>query len=100
MSEELRKKLSEELEICSWSILKEHHSRNVVFVINEELDLVEVAISLALDEVDKVKTWKDAGDFREPDSYEIKKWNEDPDKKIATFIIVQPFVLIQKMVQQ
>jgi len=71
-----------------------------VFVINEELDLVDVAISLALDEVEKVKTWKDSGDFREPDSYELKKWESDQNAKIVKFIIVQPFVLIQKMVQQ
>ena len=100
MSEELRKKLTDEIETCSWSILKEHHLRKVVFVINEELNLVDVAIALALDEVDKVKTWKDSGDFREPDSYEIENWEKDPDTKIAKFIIVQPFVLIQKMVHQ
>ena len=100
MSEDLKKKLREEIEVCSWSLLDQHYQRGAVFHISQELDLVEVAVAVALDNVDTVKTWKEAGDFQTPDDYDVNKWQENPDDKVFKFLIVQPFVLIQKIVTQ
>jgi hypothetical protein len=100
MTDKLRKKLQDEMETCGWNILAAHHQRETVFLISEQLDLIEVAIAVALDKIEDIKTWQETGDFRRPDSYEVETWEKDPDKKMAQFIIVQPFVLIQKILQQ
>ena len=58
-SEEQKKKLIEkfksELEQADWNALKAHHERGALFLIAGDLDLYEVACSIALDDVTSVK---------------------------------------------
>ena len=82
---------------ADWSMLEPHHKRGGLFVIAQELDLKEVARSVANDEIEKVKEWLEKGDFRHPTEAEIETWSADNYRKFAIFVIVQPYVLIQKL---
>lgn len=88
----LKVKLKDEIEKASWDMLKIHHERGAVFVVDSNLELVDVGASIALDEVNSIKIWLDNEQFKKLD--EIP---EDVDMFVRDikFLIIQPYVLIQ-----
>ncbi len=95
MSEDLIKKLTGEIDHCDWSMLETHYENGAVFLVHEDLDLVQVGIALANDEASKVKLWQSSGQFRVPSETEALNWAKTPYVKLAKCLIIQPFVLIQ-----
>lgn len=87
----LRDKLSDEVSIVSWHALEPHAQRHALFWVNTQLDLVEVAVSIALDDVDSVEAWHTAK--------LLLRATPTPPKDYAAFhvLIVQPFVLAQPL---
>lgn len=95
MSEELKKKFSEEVESCDWSMLEQHHQRGAAFLVQNSVDLFDAAVALATDDVQSVKNWQTSGELRAPKEEEVNDWAKTPHQKLAKFLIVQPFVLFQ-----
>lgn len=93
--DELKKKLKEEIESCDWSMLEAHHEREALLLVEGEIPLIDAAMALAKDNVELVKYWQSKNFFRRPTEEEIKSWSEDKFNKMARFLIIQPFVLIQ-----
>ncbi|WP_127718461.1 DUF2288 family protein [Halobacteriovorax sp. HLS] len=93
--ENLKEKLSSEKEAASWKILEEHHEREALLIVDKELDLIEVGISIANDEVAKVKDWLTSQQLMRPDEQMVLDFAED-DSMSFEFIIIQPYVLAQK----
>ena len=88
----LKEKLKDDIDQASWEMLKVHHERGAVFIVDKALKLIDVGAAIAVDEVNTVKIWLDNGQF--------KKLEEIPsgvDEKIRDidFLIVQPYVLIK-----
>lgn len=83
----LYEKLSAELSIVSWSALSPHAERGALFWVDKQLDLVEVAMCMALDEAVAIGAWHEAG-LLLPAAQ-----NAPPDFAAFRFLIVQPFVL-------
>ena len=88
--EELRKLLDE----AEWSWVKPHVLRDSVIVVEGSLSLLDVAVSVAQNQVAQMKLWIDQGLVRKPSAQEISAWDLNPSQKFLS-IIVQPFVLIQ-----
>ena len=95
MSDILREKLLAEMDHTDWAMLKPHQARNSVLVVSPLIDLVDVGIAVASDDVDKIKSLQLSKDLRPPTPAEVVAWNQDDKQKFAKMIIVQPFVLIQ-----
>ncbi len=95
MTDELRQKLSSEIEEADWNALKVHHEKQAVIVVSDKLDLVSVGIAVANDDTNLVKIWLDNGDIYRPTKEQVDSFESDEYKKMCKFIIVQPFVLIQ-----
>lgn len=95
MSEELKEKFKSEMDQCDWSMLAEHHKKEVVFLVSQNLDLIDVACSVALDDVANVKKWQDSQELRRPSQAEVESFEKDSHQKMANFLIVAPFVLIK-----
>lgn len=98
-SEEQKKKLIEkfksELEQADWNALKAHHERGALFLIAGDLDLYEVACSIALDDVTSVKAWIENEKLFQPGDNEVKSWESDEYRKLGSFLILQPYVILQ-----
>lgn len=90
-----KEKFESEIEECDWDMLRPHHERGAVFIVTENLDLVSVATALAEDNVSQVKIWLDNKDFYKLE--ETKELENEPFKKFAKFLIVQPYVLVKTM---
>lgn len=88
----LKEKLKDDIDKASWEMLKIHHERGAVFVVDSKLDLIDVGAAIAVDEVNTVKIWLDNKQFTKLE--EIPTEEDQKERKIK-FLIVQPYVLIQ-----
>lgn len=74
------------------SDLQAHLARDAVFLVAPHLSLLDVGVGVAMDDVDAVKRWIDAGELRKPTQPERDAWPAG----VWLSIVVQPFVLVQR----
>lgn len=96
MSDRIRKKLISEALECDWMMLEQHHARGALFVVEKSLNLFDVGVAIAQDDVTSVKVWQAQEKLRTPTDEEVCSWKARPQLKMAKFIILRPYVLIQK----
>ncbi len=92
--EAAKKKLSEDVGDCLFRDLRAHADRNALFLVAPSLDLVHVALRIALDDTESVEGWIERGELRRPSRAELSRWNDLPDQPFRS-VVVQPFVLAQ-----
>ncbi|MCP4915158.1 MAG: DUF2288 domain-containing protein [Oligoflexia bacterium] len=98
MNKKLYEDLEKQLEQADWGMLKEHHKREALYVVDDDsLDLVKVAVAIAEDDVTFVKDVLGNKKLRKPTDDETEQWDKEPNVKMANFLIVQPYVLIKKL---
>jgi hypothetical protein len=97
MTEELPslEKLIKEIDITSWSELEVHEKRSALILIDSTLNIAEVALKVASDEVEAIKTWMSQNLILRPTEEQITNFKENPLHKQFSFLIVQPYVLAQ-----
>lgn len=95
MDSDLRGKLQSERTPATWRDLDESGHLQSMFLVDDELDLVDVGMALAKNEVDVVRDWLDSGRLRRPSSTELEAWRGEPDAPFE-LLIISPFVLIQE----
>ncbi|MEO0827837.1 MAG: DUF2288 domain-containing protein, partial [Cyanobacteria bacterium J06642_9] len=71
-----------------------HTKRDAVVVVNPALDLVDVGVAIATDDVIHVQRWIGEALIAKPSPEQLSNWNEQTDKRLNT-LIVQPYVLVQ-----
>lgn len=81
--------------VC-WSDLQAHADRNSLFLFEGDDALLQVAIALARNSVDEVRTWQQSGALRRPTLAELEKWQAKPATAFDS-IVVQPFVLVREL---
>ena len=84
---DLYEKLAADVGIATWDALAPHAERGGLFWVDQSLDLIEVGVSLAVDDANSVKAWHDAQLF-------LPAASEAPTELAAfRFLIIQPFVI-------
>lgn len=78
-----------------WHDLKPHAERGAVFVVSQDLELMEVAMAVRDDVVDKVQGWLASGALARPSTEKLAALDANPTIEMS-FVIVQPYVLIQQ----
>jgi hypothetical protein len=91
--QDIKAQLAEELANTDWNSLIPHAKRNALIVVHESLDLVDVGVAIANDNVQLVQNWIDEQLIHKPSWDELGTWNTHPDREFST-LIVQPFVLV------
>ncbi|MBF2007163.1 DUF2288 domain-containing protein [Chlorogloeopsis fritschii PCC 9212] len=94
-NQDLRAELTENLDEAEWEWLVPHMLRDAVIVVNPELDLLDVGVAIASDNVSEVQIWIDEALIAKPSTTQMTEWNSDRAKRFNT-LIVQPFVLVQE----
>ena len=92
----LLEKFAAELCGAEWKLLEPHFKRDALFVVDPDLSLVEVAVDIAEDNVLKIKNILEAGKLRKPYDEEIDDWKSKPNEILGDFLIVSPYVIMQK----
>ncbi len=94
MTADLRAELAANLDQAEWSWLAPHVERDVVVVVTPELDLLDVGVAIANDNVLLVQRWISESMIYKPDPAQVADWNQTPTISF-TALIIQPYVLIQ-----
>ena len=93
---ELRAELAQNLDEAEWEWLIPHVKRDSVLVVANELNLVDVGIAIASDNLLSVQHWISEQLIQKPSQTQLSDWNSDLQKRFNT-LIVQPYVLVQEL---
>ena len=94
--QDLRAALVESLDEAEWEWLIPHVKRDAVVVVAPELNLLDVGIAIASDNVFSVQQWIGEELIYKPSAGQLADWNCDRTKRFNT-LIVQPYVLVQEL---
>lgn len=92
---DLKVELTENLDEAEWEWLIPHAQRDAIILVAVELDLVDVGVAIANDNLSEVQTWIDEALITKPSVGQIGEWNTQSAKRFKT-LIVQPYVLVQE----
>ena len=95
MSQDLRTELTNMIGPVEWHWLKPHAARDAIVIVDPQLDLVEVGMALATDNIQSVQRWISEQLITKPTAEQLRLWS-NADNKQLTSLIVQPYVLIQE----
>ncbi len=91
---DLRAELVQDLDEAEWNWLIPHARRDAVVVVAAELDLLDVGVAIASDNVSSVQHWIGEQLLYKPSPDQLADWNVNLTKRFNT-LIVQPYVLVQ-----
>ena len=94
--QDFKAELAESLDEAELDWLKPHIQRDVVLVVNTNLDLVDVGVAIARDDVVSVQHWISEQLLHKPFAEQLVEWNTNPTKRFQA-LIVQPYVLVQEL---
>ncbi|HEY9729787.1 MAG TPA: DUF2288 domain-containing protein [Chroococcales cyanobacterium] len=94
--QDLRSELAESLDEAEWNWLKPHVQRDAVVVVDRALDLLDVGVAIAGDDVLSVQHWISEQLIRKPSPEQLSDWNGDQTRRFQA-LIVQPYVLVQEL---
>lgn len=92
---DLRAELAENLDEAEWNWLIPHVQRNAVVVVATQLNLLDVGVAIATDNVSSVQHWIGEQLIYKPSLTQVSEWNGNRTKRFNT-LIVQPYVLVQE----
>jgi hypothetical protein len=89
---ELRTHLLDLINKAEWEWLEEHANEGRLLIVAANLELVEVGLALAEDDISIVKQWLDDGWLYRPTESQINHWHQHKSLEFES-LIIQPFVL-------
>jgi hypothetical protein len=94
LQEVYRAKINQETARIAWKELQRFFASGVAILVEEDLDLVEVAFQLSEDNKQQVKQWLSAGKIGNVTDEQALAWYEADAEVWA--VVVSPYVLVQK----
>lgn len=93
---DLRAELATMVDEAEWEWLIPHAQRDAVVIVTSGLDLVDVGVALASDNVTAVQRWISEQLIYKPTSEQLADWGSDRTHRFNA-LIVQPYVLVQDL---
>ncbi|QLE42834.1 DUF2288 domain-containing protein [Nostoc sp. C052] len=93
---DLRAELTKILDEAEWEWLIPHVQRDAVILVAPNLNLIDVGVAIASDNIPSVQQWIDELLITKPTTVQVGEWNLDRSKRFNT-LIVQPYVLAQEI---
>ena len=81
----------------TWEYLRPHFTSGALVYVDPSLVLTEVGHAFSIDDADRVKEWRRAGELVTPSEPHAIYWEESGTRFRA--LVVSPFVLIQPLEQ-
>ncbi len=92
---DLRADLQEMVDAAEWGWLKIHATKGRLIMVTPGLNLVDVGLALAEDNVTAVRQWLDDGLIHQPTEEQITHWDQNEAQSFES-LIIQPFVLAKE----
>lgn len=96
---DLRAELAELLDEAEWNWLMPHAERDAVVVVDKGLDLLDVGVAIASDDVSSVQHWIVEQLIYKPSPEQKQDWNVNHKKRFNA-LIVSPYVLVQEYIPE
>lgn len=93
--QDLKAELRASLDEAEWQWLLPHAQRDSLIVVSTGLDLVDVGVAIASDDVSSVQRWIGEEMIYKPSVSQIADWQANKTKRFNA-LIVQPYVLVQE----
>lgn len=93
-TEQLKQDLANMIGPAQWHNLLPHAARDNLVLVNPGLDLVEVGVAVATDNVNSVQRWISEALISKPTLAQLEDWERDRSRQFNA-LIVQPYILIQ-----
>lgn len=90
-----KEELVKQIDVTDWFTLRAHLERGGLILVDRMLDLAEVGIAVASDDVKLIERWIAAGMVGKPTVEQIGAWDAEKMKVFAC-LITSPYVLIQE----
>lgn len=94
MTQQLREDLEKMVGPAEWQNLIPHAARDNLVLVNPGLDLVDVGMAVATDNVSSVQRWISEALIAKPTVEQLRDWEHDRSRQFKA-LIIQPYVLIQ-----
>ena len=94
LTDPLRLKLNRETARIHWHQLQRHFASGLVVVVDESLDLIEVAVAFTEDDKDGVERWLMAQQVTKATNVLAEQWLE-LNPQLWT-VVVRPWILVQR----
>lgn len=95
MTEQLKDKFKKEIDEADWDLLKQHYERDALFIVEDELDIFDICVAVANDNSSLIAAHLNTHKIYRPSEEQVENWEKDKFKKMAQFLIVQPYVFIK-----
>ena len=93
---DLRDQLAEILDEAELEWLKPHIQKDVVILVVPELDLLDVGVAIASDNMQSIQHWIGEQLLAKPSTEILSRWNANPTQKFQA-IIIQPYILVKEV---
>lgn len=93
VDEDLAARLRQEIGTVTWNRLQPHAERGVLFLVDSELDLLEVGIAVAEDRTESVRQWLEEGRLARPEAAKTTLWRQQGG--LFQALIVKPYIFFQ-----
>ncbi|MBW4612967.1 MAG: DUF2288 family protein [Desmonostoc vinosum HA7617-LM4] len=93
---DLRTQLKEAVDEAEWEWLIPHAQRDAIILVADDLDLLDVGVAIANDQLTSVQQWIDEQLLTKPTVVQLGEWNSNLSKRFNT-LIIQPYVLVQEI---
>ncbi len=94
--ENIREQLTELLDEAELEWLKPHIQKDAVIIVDTELDLLDVGVAIASDNMQSVQRWIGEQLLVKPSDEILDRWNAQPDRRFQA-IIIQPYILVKEI---
>lgn len=91
-----REELATKADVTDWFTLRAHLERGRLILVDPLLDLAEVGVAIAADDVKSTERWIASGLVGKPSAQQIAEWDAQQGRMFLC-LIVSPFVLMQEM---
>lgn len=95
-NEPLNVRLNKQTATIKWSEIQSFHAKGQAIRVASDLDLIEVAVAFAEDQVECVKGWMEAGTVAMVTDAEADGWAAED--AVVWAVVVAPWVLVQTRV--
>lgn len=93
--EELRQKLTAEVDQAPWSALVRHFAFGRVYIVRQPWTLVDAAVAMHRDAKSEIQAALDQKLLEQPTDAEAQEWMETSAR--FDMLVISPFVLIQAL---
>jgi hypothetical protein len=94
--ENIREQLTEILDEAELEWLKPHIQKDAVIIVDTELDILDVGVAIASDNMQSVQHWIGEQLLIKPSTEILDRWNAQPDRRFQA-IIIQPYILVKEI---